>query len=94
MPSTLAQSPLGADAAAVADQQHADHELGVDRRTPDGAVEGLELPADVAQFDEAADGAKQVIGGNVLLEAEAVEQRLLPDLPLTHHGRALRHQKD
>ena len=45
------------------------------------------------QLDEAVDGAEQVIGGNVLLEAEAVEQRLLPDLPLTHHGRAL-HQKE
>jgi hypothetical protein len=30
-----------------------------------------------------------VIGRNVLLQAEAVEQRLLPDRPLTHHRCAL-----
>jgi hypothetical protein len=90
----FAQPPLRADAAAIADQQHADHEFRVDRRTADRAVERLELPTDVAQLDEAVDRAQQVIGGNVLLQAEAVEQRLLPDLPPAHHGRALRHQED
>lgn len=49
---------------------------------------------DVAQLDEAVDRAQQVTGGDVLLEAEAVEQSLLPDLPLAHHGRALRRQED
>ena len=93
-PQTLAQTPLGADAAAVADEQHADGQLEIDRRPADCAVEWLELPADVAQLDEAVDGAQQMIGGNVLLEAEASEHRLLPDLPLAHHGRALRHQED
>jgi hypothetical protein len=34
-----------------------------------------------------------VIGGNVLPETEAVEQRLLPDLPLAHHRHALYHQE-
>ena len=77
-----------------ADQQHADHQLGVDRRTPDRTVKRLELPADLAEFDEAVDRAQRVVGGDVLLQAEAVEQRLLPDLPLAHHGRALRHQED
>ena len=90
----FAQPPLGADAAAVADQQHPDHQLGIDRRPADGTVEGLKLPADVAQLDEAVDGAQQVVGGNVLLEAEAVEQRFLPDLPLAHHGCALLRQED
>jgi hypothetical protein len=51
----FAQSPLGADAAAAADQQRADRQLGMDRRTPDRVVEGLELPPDVAQFGEAVD---------------------------------------
>jgi hypothetical protein len=69
-------------------------QLGVHRWTPDRAVEGLELPADVAQLDEAVDGTQQVIGRHMLLETEAVEQRLLPDLPLAHHGRALLHQED
>jgi hypothetical protein len=33
-------------------------------------------------------------GGNVLLQAEAVEQRFLPDPPLAYHGPVLRHQED
>lgn len=90
----LAQPRLGADAAAAADQQHAGHELWVDRRPADPVVEGLVLPADVVQLDEAVDGVQQVIGRHVVLEAEAVEQRLLPNLPLADHGRALRHWED
>ena len=90
----LARPPFGADAAAAADQRHADRQLGVHRWTPDRAVERLESPPDAAQLDEAVDRAQQVIGGDVLLEAEAVEQRLLPDLPLAHHGRALLRQED
>lgn len=34
----LAQPPLGADAERVADEQHADHQLGVDRCPPGLAV--------------------------------------------------------
>ncbi len=78
----LTQPPLGADSAAVDDQEHADHQLGVNRWAPDRAMEGLELPADVAQPDELVDGTQQVIARHMLLEAEAVEQRLLPNLPL------------
>ena len=40
----LAKSTLGADAEAVADNQHPDHQLGVDRRSPHGAVERCQLP--------------------------------------------------
>jgi hypothetical protein len=57
-------------------------------------MEGLELPADVAQPDELVDGTQQVIGRNVLLEAEPVKQSLLPDLPLAHHRHALRRQEN
>jgi hypothetical protein len=38
----LAQAALGTDAVAVADNQHPDHELRVDRRPTDLAVEGLQ----------------------------------------------------
>jgi hypothetical protein len=59
-------------------------------------VEGAHVPQDEVEALELARGlgaqvgAQQVIGRDVLLQAEAVEQRLLPDLPLTHHGPALR----
>jgi len=86
----LAQPPLGTDATAVAHQQHANCQLGIDRGTADGAVERLEVLADAAQLDKAVDAAQQVVGGDMLLQAEAVEQRLLPDRPLAHHYHALR----
>src|SRR6516162_7390281 len=35
----LAQSPLGPDAVAIADQQHPNHQLRIDRRSPSVAVE-------------------------------------------------------
>ncbi len=35
----FAQPPFGADAIAVADDQHADHQLRINRRTPNQAVE-------------------------------------------------------
>jgi len=36
----LAQQPLRANAEAIADNQHLDHQLGIDRRTSDLAVIG------------------------------------------------------
>jgi hypothetical protein len=85
---------LGGAVAHEAVGIDADGQLGVDRRATNGAVEWLELTPDVAQLDEAVDRAQQVIGGDVLVQAEAVEQSFLPDLPLAHHGRALRRQED
>ena len=39
----LAQAPLGADAKAITDDQHPDHQLGSDRRATQRAVERREL---------------------------------------------------
>jgi len=65
----VAQPPFGADAAAAADQHHADHQLGVDRGPTNGAVVGRKLAPDAAQFNEAVDGAQQVVGRDQLLQA-------------------------
>ena len=45
----LAQLALEADAVAVADDKHPQHELGIDRRPADLAVEGLQLLAKLTQ---------------------------------------------
>jgi hypothetical protein len=90
----LTQAPLGPDAAAVADQRHADHQLGVGGGATGRSVEGLQVLMDVDQIDEAIDRAQQVIGRHMALQAEAVEQRLLPDLPLAYHGPALHQQEN
>ena len=84
----LAQPPLRADAEAVADDQHPDHQLRIDRGPPDLAVEGPQMRPQAGQVDEAVDRAQQVIGRNVALDAELVEQRLLHHRPLAHHRHA------
>ena len=73
----LAQPPLGADAEAIADHQHADQQLGIDRGTSDLAVVGLKMRPNARQIDEAVDLAQEVIARDVPLERELVEERLL-----------------
>jgi hypothetical protein len=46
--SLFAQSPLRADSIAVADDQHADHQLRINRRTSNRAIEIGEVMAQVA----------------------------------------------
>ena len=51
----FAQPPLGSDAEAVADDQHADHQLRIDRGPAGVAVEGGEVMAQIAEVEEAID---------------------------------------
>lgn len=54
----FAQWPLRADPEAVADGQHPDHQLRVDRWPAGVAVEGREVLAQVAEIEEAVDPAQ------------------------------------
>ena len=49
----LTQASLRADAEAIADQQHADHQLGVDGGPSYGAVEASQVLAQLGAVDEA-----------------------------------------
>jgi hypothetical protein len=66
----LAQLPLKADAIAVAHRQHPDHELGIDRRSANVAVERRELLT-----RSMADRCGEIAA---LLEASSASQRLRP----------------
>src|SRR5262249_53107700 len=81
----IAQAPLRSDAAAVTDQEHPDHELRIDRRPTDATVERRQAQPDLFEVDKPVDRPKQVVGGNMLLERELIEQRSLFDLPMPHH---------
>ncbi len=81
----LAQATLGPDAHAVADQKHADHQLGIDRRAAGGTVERSEEPAHAGQIHKAIDQPEHVIAGDVVLQRELIEQRRLRLLSGTHH---------
>ena len=72
----IAQPPLGPDAHAIADDEHPDHQLRIDRRAARLAVERLQLLANAGQVDEPVDRAQQMVRQHVPLQAEAVEQRL------------------
>ena len=50
---------LGADRVAVADQEHPDHQLGIDRRTFRGTVELHEADPQPAQIENGVDPAQQ-----------------------------------
>jgi hypothetical protein len=82
----LAQASLRADAQAVADQQHADHQLGINRGSADGAVEARQVLTQPGAVDKAVDAPQQVIGRDMILEPECVEQALLHHETLAHHG--------
>jgi hypothetical protein len=63
----LAQPPLGADAEAIADDQHSDHQLWINRWPAHRAVECRQLPPHIPQLDEPVDGAQQMIRRNMSL---------------------------
>ena len=81
----FAQPPLRADAKAVADDQHADHQLRINRRPTNGAVKRRQLPPQPVEFDEPIDRSQQMPLRHMPFKRELVKQRVLLDLPLPHH---------
>src|SRR5215471_16047529 len=83
----LAQLALRTDAVAVADNQHPDHELGVDRRPADLAVERLQILAKPSQYPRHSriDAAQEMVCRNTPFEIEQIEQLALIDRLPTHH---------
>ncbi|MNG00717.1 hypothetical protein D3C84_836620 [compost metagenome] len=74
----FAQPPLGANAVAIAHDQHADHQFGINRRTPNRAIEIGEVMAQIVQIETPINAAQKVIGGDVIFKVERVKQSLLP----------------
>jgi hypothetical protein len=87
----LTQPTLRTNAEAVADDEHPDHQLGINRGPPDVAVIGLEMRPNSGQVDETVDPAQHVIVRDVPVQTEAVEQRLLHHTPFAHHRPNLLH---
>ena len=81
----LAQAPLGADAEAVPHQQHPDHQLGINRRSPHRAVVRLKVGPNARQIDEPVNRPQHVIARDMPFQAKAVKQRLLHHSPFAHH---------
>jgi hypothetical protein len=82
----LAQAPLRADAKGVADDQHPDHQLRVDRGPAGVTVERRQVPAQIAQVQKAINATQQVIPRHMVFQIECVEQRRLAGALISHHG--------
>jgi hypothetical protein len=81
----LAQPAFRADAVAVADDQHPDQQLGVDRRPSGCAVERRQACPNSPKVDEAVNRSQHMVERHMLLKRELVKEGALLDLPLTHH---------
>src|SRR5687768_5820498 len=81
----LTQTPLRADAKAVAYDQHPNQQLRIDRRPASVTVERHEVPTQLGQIEETINAAQQMIRRHVIVEIEGIEQLLLRAACSTHH---------
>ena len=81
----ITEPALRADAHAIADDQHSDHQFRINRRTPRRAVERSEKATDIREIDEPIDAPQQMIVRDMILDRELVKQRALRLLPRSHH---------
>ena len=88
-PHLFAEPPLGPDAVGVSDDQHAEHQLGIDRGPPDGAVERSQMRADAGEIDKPVNRAQEMILRHERIEIELVKERALRHLPRSHHRQVL-----
>ena len=91
----LGEPALRSDAAAVADNEHANHELGINRRASDVAVVGLQFLMEVGQGSrhKHVDPSQKMILRNAIIETELVEQLALVPPPPPHHRRIPRRRR-
>ena len=84
----FAQLALIPDAVAVADNQHPQHQFGIDRRSTDLAIERFQLLSELDQNPrhDRIETAQEVVLRNAFFEVERIEQpTLIPRLPSHHH---------
>jgi hypothetical protein len=70
---------------AVADDQHADHQLRIDRRPANGTVKRRQLAPQLVEFNKPINRPQQVSFRNMPFQRKLIKQRVLLDLPLPHH---------
>lgn len=62
----FAQSPLGTNAIAVADDQHAHHQFRVNRGASDGTIEVRQVGAQITKIQALVDAAQEVLSRDVI----------------------------
>jgi hypothetical protein len=61
----VAQAPLRSDAEAIVDQEHPDHQFGINRWSTDTAVEGRQVLPDLFKVDKPVDRPQKMVGGDM-----------------------------
>jgi hypothetical protein len=82
----LNELALTTDAVQIADQQNAQQEFRIDRRTPSFAIAVFESLAHEPEVDVLVNRAQQVILWNLIFQSTVVEQRFRAGV-LIHHER-------
>jgi hypothetical protein len=54
--------------------QRPHHQFGIDRGTASAAIEGLQLLSNAIEFEMTVYSAQQVLGGDVVINAEAIKE--------------------
>jgi hypothetical protein len=62
-----------------------DPKIGIDRWPTDGAVEGSQPLPQFTKLNKPIDRPQDVVGRNMRLQRELIEQSSLVDLPMSHH---------
>src|SRR5438046_8788738 len=76
----------------IPDQQNAQQELGINRGSPVLTVTILELFPHELKTDVLVDQPQQMVFGNLIFQAEVVEQRLTPAVVSHHDQQASNHR--
>ena len=86
----LAQPPLGADAIAIADDQHPDHRLWINRGPANAAIKARQPIAKLNQYPghHRIDPAQKMARWNAPFEVEQVKQLALIAGLSTHHDKS------
>ena len=81
----LAQPALRANAEAVADHQHPDHQLRINRRPAHLAVKRRQLAPHPVEVDKPVDRSQQMIRWHMAFERKLIKQSFLPAPTFPHH---------
>ena len=70
----FAEPPLGPDAHTLADHQHSDGQLRVNRGSSNPTVKGLQSLTETRELEMPVNAAQQMIARDMIVEAEVVKQ--------------------
>jgi hypothetical protein len=69
----------------VTNNQHPDQKFGINRRATRMAIKGLQVRPDRRQINKPVYRPQQMIRWHMPLNRKPIKQRLLFELPITHH---------